>query len=198
MSVAGFFDRLLTVAVTATVTSAGWVVFGGHLTGAEPAPPPPEQSPQAQAAQVPPGALQIPVQGVTAAQLVDAFADPREQGQRPHEAIDIPAPLGTPVSAAGAGTVEKLFQSDAGGLTVYVRSPDRRWIHYYAHLQAYAPGLAEGQQVRAGQAIGTVGFSGNADPAAPHLHFAVSRTAPEANWWDPAQPVNPYPLLQRQ
>ena len=66
-----------------------------------------------------------------------------------------------------------------GGNTIYVRSDDRRTIHYYAHLQAYAPGLAEGQAVRRGQRLGTVGSTGNADPAAPHLHFAVLRIAPE-------------------
>ena len=106
------------------------------------------------------------------------------------------APAGTPVVAAGPGTVEKLFLSDAGGNTVYVRSGDRRTIHYYAHLQAYASGLAEGQPVHRGQRLGTVGSSGNADPAAPHLHFAVLRVAPGAHWWDSADPIDPFPLLQ--
>ena len=57
---------------------------------------------------------------------------------------------GTPVLSASDGTVEKLFfsSSGGGGITVYVRSPDQRWIFYYAHLRGYAPGLAEGQQIK--------------------------------------------------
>lgn len=188
----GFFDRLLTVAVTATLTSAGWIIYGSNLSGADPAPVPP---PPPTAALARSAALQIPVAGVRAADLRDSFTDSRQQGERPHDAIDIPAPAGTPVLAAGAGTVEKLFLSKAGGLTVYVRPDDRLTIHYYAHLQAYAPGLAEGQRVSAGQQIGTVGSSGNADPAVPHLHFAVMRMAADAKWWQSGPAINPYPLL---
>ena len=74
--------------------------------------------------------------------------------------------------------VEKLFFSDGGGgITAYVRSPDRQWIYYYAHLQAYAPGLREGQRVARGDRIGLVGSTGNANPEGPHLHFAVHRMA---------------------
>ena len=141
------------------------------------------------------GGLAIPVAGVSASQLSDTFDDARGGGDRTHEALDIMAPAGTPVLAAGAGTVEKLFRSDAGGNTVYVRSADRRMIHYYAHLQDYAPGLQEGRQVSRGERLGSVGSSGNADPAAPHLHFAILRTTAEAEWWEPATPVNPFPLL---
>ena len=68
-------------------------------------------------------------------------------------------------------------------------------MFYYAHLDAYASGLAEGQTVRAGQRLATVGSTGNADAAAPHLHFAVLRTQPRAKWHDPSTPLNPYPLL---
>ena len=141
------------------------------------------------------GELAIPVAGVTATQLADTFSDERD-GTRLHEALDIMAAAGTPVVAAASGTVERLFQSDAGGNTVYVRSPDRQTIHYYAHLQDYAPGLSEGQSVQRGQRLGSVGSSGNADPAAPHLHFAILRTTRDAEWWEPATAVNPYPLLR--
>jgi murein DD-endopeptidase MepM/ murein hydrolase activator NlpD len=68
-------------------------------------------------------------------------------------------------------------------------------LHYYAHLQAYAPGLREGQRVRAGQRLGTVGTTGNADAATPHLHFAVLRTSADAEWWEPGSALNPYRLL---
>jgi peptidoglycan LD-endopeptidase LytH len=141
--------------------------------------------------------LLIPVEGVRAGQLRDTFTEARGAG-RPHDAIDIIAPRGTPVVAAADGTVEKLFFSrGGGGITAYVRSPDRRLIYYYAHLDAYAPGLAEGQAVRRGDPIGTVGSTGNADPAGPHLHFAVHAMAPADRWWQ-GRAVNPHPLLAGQ
>ncbi|MCW1403100.1 M23 family metallopeptidase [Novosphingobium sp. MW5] len=142
--------------------------------------------------------LEIPVQGVQARQMSDTFTQSRDGGARRHDAIDIIAPSGTPVLAAADGEVERLFLSRAGGNTIYVRSPDRRVIYYYAHLESYAPGLAEKQRVRAGQVIGAVGVSGNADPAVPHLHFAIMVTTPEAKWWNAAMAVNPYPLLTRR
>lgn len=138
----------------------------------------------------------VPVAGIEAEQLVDTFADARGGGSRSHQALDIPAPAGTAVLAAGPGIVEKLFLSDEGGNTVYVRSADRRTLHYYAHLQDYAAGLREGQQVERGQRLGSVGSSGNADPAAPHLHFAILSVEPDADWWEPGRPINPYPLLR--
>ncbi|MCA1661914.1 MAG: M23 family metallopeptidase [Novosphingobium sp.] len=142
-----------------------------------------------------PGQLTIPVAGVTPDELIDTFTQAREGGARIHDAIDILAPQGTPIYAAAPGTVEKLFVSDRGGNTVYVRSPDRTLIYYYAHLDAYARGLREGAGIRQGDAIGTVGATGNASPTAPHLHLAIMRIHPEAKWWEPAVGINPYPLL---
>lgn len=142
---------------------------------------------------VTPSGLAIPVAGARAAQLYDSFDDPRS-GSRDHRAIDIMAPRGTPVIAAMAGTVEKLFLSDAGGTTAYVRSNDGRWIAYYAHLDAYAAGLAEGKRLARGDPIGTVGDSGNAAPGNTHLHFALHRMAAGERWHE-GTPVNPYPLL---
>ena len=142
-----------------------------------------------------PGRLAIPVAGVTSEELIDTFTQAREGGARIHDAIDILAPRGTPVYAAAPGSVEKLFVSARGGNTVYVRSPDRTLIYYYAHLDAYAPGLREGAAVRQGDPIGAVGATGNANPTAPHLHFAVMRIRPDAKWWEQATAINPYPLL---
>ena len=138
--------------------------------------------------------LAIPVQGVRPDQLVDTFTQARQGGARHHDAIDIMAVAGTPILAAAPGTIERLFTSRAGGLTIYVRSPDRRTVTYYAHLRNYAPGLAEGQRVRVGQRLGTVGSTGNASPDGPHLHFAVSRMAPGDRWYG-GRAINPYPLL---
>jgi peptidoglycan LD-endopeptidase LytH len=210
-------DRLRTIAVTAIVTSVAWLAFGsGVIDGVgnlavlrkvEPAARPPvvapgdTQRPARQAetrqrpAELPAGRYLIPVAGIRPEQLTDTFTQARGGGTRVHDAIDIMAPRGTPVIAAVDGTVEKLFTSKPGGLTVYVRSPDRRLITYYAHLDAYVAGLREGQELRAGQQIGTVGATGNADPGAPHLHFAIMQTTPDAAWWEPATAINPYPLL---
>jgi murein DD-endopeptidase MepM/ murein hydrolase activator NlpD len=140
-----------------------------------------------------PTGLLLPVAGVRAGQLVDTYADARSEG-RVHDAIDIMAPRGTPVLAASDGTVAKLFTSKLGGLTIYEFDPTSTWVYYYAHLDRYADGLAEGRALRRGEVIGQVGSSGNASPDAPHLHFEVSRLGPEKNWWQ-ATPVNPYPLL---
>ena len=140
------------------------------------------------------GRLVIPVQGVQARQLVDTYTQARAAGARQHDAIDIMAPTGTPVLAAAPGRLEKLFFSKEGGNTIYIRSADRRTGFYYAHLNNYAPGLTEGQTVTAGQMIGAVGASGNADPGAPHLHFAINVLDPADSWWK-SVPVNPYPLL---
>lgn len=140
--------------------------------------------------------LRVPVSGVRFANLTDTFAQTRDGGTRPHAALDIMAPRGAPVVAASAGKVEKLFVSQQGGKTIYVRSPDRRRIYYYAHLDHYAPGLAEGDSVAAGTPLGAVGSTGNASPDAPHLHFAVWRVAPEGAWHDEGHAIDPYPLLK--
>lgn len=140
--------------------------------------------------------LVVPVEGVRREQLSDTWGQSRAGGQRAHEAIDIMARRGTPVLAAAAGMVEKLFVSVRGGTTIYVRSPDRRMIYYYAHLDRYAAGLAERQEVRSGQVIAYVGSSGDASPDAPHLHFGVSKARPDDGWWQ-GVPTNPYPLLRQ-
>ena len=142
------------------------------------------------------GRLTVPVAGVRREDLVDTFTQSRGEG-RAHDAIDILAARGTPVLAAAPGTVEKLFFSKLGGNTIYVRSPDRRWLYYYAHLDHYRPGLAEQQRVRPGEEIGSVGSTGNADPSAPHLHFAINRMEPSEAWYQ-GRPINPYPLLAAQ
>jgi murein DD-endopeptidase MepM/ murein hydrolase activator NlpD len=139
-------------------------------------------------------ALTMPIAGYPVAALVHDWGDPRDGGARRHEGIDLAAPRGTPVVAALPGRLEKLFQSGRGGRTVYIRSFDRRWSLYYAHLQGYAPGLAEGQRVARGQVIAYVGDSGNAGAGNTHLHFAVSWMRAGDRWWQ-GEPVDPYPLL---
>ncbi len=137
--------------------------------------------------------LAVPVAGVRAARLLGSFSDAR--GSRVHEALDIGAPRGTPVLSVDAGTVLKLFTSRGGGLTVYAADPSRKFIYYYAHLDAYAPALAEGQSVTKGQQIGTVGTTGNAPPNTPHLHFAILRNDDMTRWWT-GTPIDPFLVLR--
>ncbi|MDO6412911.1 M23 family metallopeptidase [Sphingomonas sp. BIUV-7] len=142
------------------------------------------------------GGLVIPVSGVWPAQLSDTWGDARGDGTRAHHAIDIMAPKGTPVVAAAAGTVEKIFESENGGHTVYVRRADPAWVDYYAHLDAYAPGLTEGMKLGQGQLIGAVGSTGDASPDAPHLHYEIKHMAPGEKWHQGTE-VDPYPILAR-
>lgn len=202
------FRIFSTAVVTAVLTSAFWIFYfniaqapsgagkvqsPGDVTVVDPKGGPPVAV--AESVEVGPAGLAIPVAGVKADQLTDTFTQARAGGARIHDAIDIMADEGTPVIAATDGTVEKLYFSDGGGgITAYVRSPDQRWTYYYAHLQGYAPGLAEGQQIKRGQAIGRVGHTGNASPDGPHLHFAINRMQPGEKWYQ-GSPINPYPLL---
>jgi len=138
------------------------------------------------------GSLAIPVVGKKPTDLADHFLDLRGGG-RPHHAIDIMAPRGTPVVAVVDGTIRKLHLSVPGGITLYQTDPDQEWIYYYAHLDSYAQGLVEGKTVRRGEVIGYVGSTGNAGD--PHLHFGISRLPPTKEWWKGVA-VNPYPILR--
>lgn len=187
---------LVTAVLSSAATSAFWLVAFNRGPVADAKAPAAPVAPQARAPDLVlgPTGLAIPVLGVKAEQLADTFTQARSGG-RVHDAIDIMAPHGAPVVAAAPGRLEKLFFSrGGGGITAYVRSPDGRWLYYYAHLQAYAPGLHEGQAMKQGDPIGRVGSTGNANPAGPHLHFAVYKMAPGEKWYD-GTPVNPYPLL---
>ncbi len=155
--------------------------------------PVPTTTPPSSASDAPTGLL-LPVQGILASQLHDTFSDARSEG-RGHDAIDIMADAGTPVLAVADGTVEKLFDSERGGLTIYQFEPSGQWCYYYAHLQRYADGLAEKQVIKRGEVIGYVGSTGNASAETPHLHFEVHVLGPEKQWWK-GESINPYPLLK--
>jgi peptidoglycan LD-endopeptidase LytH len=138
--------------------------------------------------------LTLPVGGIRADQLVNSYHDARSGG-REHEAIDILSPRNTPVLAVEDGTIARLFLSKAGGNTIYQFDPGKEYCYYYAHLERYAPGLKEGDQVHRGQTLGYVGTSGDAPKNTPHLHFAVFRLTPEKHWWE-GTPINPYDVLR--
>jgi peptidoglycan LD-endopeptidase LytH len=139
------------------------------------------------------GGLVIPVDGVTPDHLKSDFNDARG-GFRVHHAIDILAPRGTPVRAAVAGTIRKLFVSRAGGITIYEFDEKEERVYYYAHLDRYADFLREGLSVAQGDVIGYVGTTGNAPQNTPHLHFAIAILPPTKEWWK-GEPIDPYPLL---
>ena len=138
--------------------------------------------------------FEVPVEGVKPDQLVRSFED-RRSGLRSHEAIDILAPRNTPVRAIENGTIVKLFESNAGGTTVYQFDPTEQFCYYYAHLERYADGLREGDTVKKGQVIGYVGTSGNAPKDTPHLHFAVFKLTSAKQWWV-GTPIDPYDILR--
>jgi murein DD-endopeptidase MepM/ murein hydrolase activator NlpD len=137
----------------------------------------------------------IPVAGVPPEQLRDTFSDSRAAG-RVHDAIDIPATLGTPVLAATDGQIVKLFHSEPGGTTIYQLSTDNRFVYYYAHLDRYAEGLTEGHFAKQGEVIAYVGDSGNAGAGNYHLHFSIALISDPKHYWQGVN-INPYPLLKR-
>lgn len=198
---------------TATPTTSVPVETTPSATGeASPAPPTalpennstpmPPPAPSASAANAPEitqavplnsAALLIPVAGVRPEQLRDTFQEARSQG-RSHDAIDIPAARGTPVLAAADGRIIKFFNSERGGITIYQLSTDEKLVYYYAHLERYADGLAEGHFARRGEVIAYVGDTGNAGPGNYHLHFSVATISDPKRYWTGTN-INPYPLL---
>jgi len=137
--------------------------------------------------------LMIPVRGIHADALVSSFADARSG--HIHQAIDILAPRGTEVVAVENGKVAKLFTSAAGGLTIYEFDAGKKFVYYYAHLDSYAAGLKEGDEVQKGQVIGYVGTTGNAPKNTPHLHFGISKLDPDGRWWG-GTALDPYLVLR--
>ena len=163
---------------------------------------PPIPSPQNDSSPAVPGAaaqalsgLIIPLAGVRPDQLRDTFSQSRSEG-RVHDAIDIPAARGTAVLAAADGPVVKLFQSERGGTTIYQLSTDGKFVYYYAHLDRYADGLAEGHFARQGETIAYVGDTGNAGAGNYHLHFSIAEISDPKDFWH-GRNINPYPLLRK-
>ncbi len=138
--------------------------------------------------------LMVPVAGVEPRRVSDTFEAGRSGG-RQHNAVDIMAPLRTPVISAEAGRVLRISANTLGGLTVYTLDGEERFVYYYAHLDSYREGLYVGQPLREGDVIGYVGTTGNSPASVPHLHFQVMRYQPR-RYWD-GVPVNPHPFLQR-
>ena len=113
----------------------------------------------------------------------DDFGVARSFGfRRKHLGNDLMGALGTPVVAVEGGVVEAMGWNRYGGWRVGIRSFDSRRYYYYAHLQKdtpFAPGLAEGDMVQAGDVIGFMGRTGYSDREnvnnieTVHLHFGL-------------------------
>lgn len=101
------------------------------------------------------------------------FGDPRDAGARSHEGVDIFAPRGSAVVAVADGWVTSTRTNRLGGNVVWQWDPFRGQAIYYAHLDSQA--VAAGDRVRAGDAIGRVGNTGNARSTPPHLHLGLYR-----------------------
>jgi hypothetical protein len=138
--------------------------------------------------------LRVPVAGVRAADIPDAFADARG-GDRLHLAVDLLAPRGTAVLSADDGRLWKLRSNTLGGITIYATDPEERFVYYYAHLDRYRDGLVEGMPLLRGDTLGFVGTTGNAPPNVPHLHFQVARLGADRRWWT-GVPIDPLPFLR--
>lgn len=131
--------------------------------------------------------LLFPVQGKGLQDIISFFGDAREGGNRRHEGVDIGAARGTAVLAVADGTVAKVKNGGSGGKQIWLLL-DNGWEVYYAHLHAQL--VLEGNTVKAGDLIGTVGNTGNAQAAGPHLHFCLYPSRDK--------PVNPLLYLPGQ
>jgi murein DD-endopeptidase MepM/ murein hydrolase activator NlpD len=117
--------------------------------------------------------------------FTDDYGAPRADADW-HHGNDIFAPEGTPILAVADGTLSKVGINRLGGNRLWLT--DRRGnSFYYAHLSAFAPAAVDGAQVRAGQVIGFVGHTGDAETTPPHLHFEVHPGDRDS--------VDPYPYL---
>ena len=128
--------------------------------------------------------LAMPLEEVEKKQIADTWHAPRGT-DRLHEGQDIFAPKGTPILSATRGMVYNIGENNLGGQTVSVIGAGGR-VYYYAHLEAYAPGLQVGDRVTTRTVLGYVGTTGNAQGTPPHLHFGI---------YTSTGAINPLPLL---
>jgi murein DD-endopeptidase MepM/ murein hydrolase activator NlpD len=128
--------------------------------------------------------IAMPIEEVSKKQIGDTWHAPRGS-DRLHEGQDIFAPRGTPVLSATDGYIVNIGENNLGGQTVSVVGAGGR-TYYYAHLDSYAPHIAEGDYVTRQTLLGYVGTTGNAGGTPPHLHFGV---------YAPGGAMNPLPLL---
>lgn len=128
--------------------------------------------------------LVFPVAGKSS--KVGGYWGEYRNGNRKHKGIDIFARKGTPVVAVSDGVVTSVGNGGKGGKCVWIKSASHPWTAYYAHLDKHK--VYEGQLVKKGQVIGTVGNTGNAQYTPSHLHFGI---------YTDKGAVNPLPYVKK-
>ena len=142
-------------------------------------------------AQLSTGGYVFPVYGP--ASFGDTFGAPRPGISGGwHHGEDIFSPLGTPLLAVADGTVFSVGWNDIGGWRVWLRDRVGNEF-YYAHLSAYSPLAVNGRQVKAGDVLGFMGKTGDAEFSLVHVHFEIHPVSLLARGYDGA--VAPYPFL---
>lgn len=112
-----------------------------------------------------------PVRGCSQKSITSFWGDSRDEGKRKHEGMDIFARKGTPVIAPIEGVVVRTGWNFLGGRVVWLESRKTQHAFYFAHLATID--VCVGDRVEKGDAIGTVGSTGNARLTGPHLHFGI-------------------------
>jgi murein DD-endopeptidase MepM/ murein hydrolase activator NlpD len=135
------------------------------------------------------GGYVFPVYGP--ASYTNSFGAPRANTGW-HHGEDIFAPLGAPVLAVANGIVYSVGWNDIGGLRLWLQDLGGNEF-YYAHLSAFSPLAVNGAQVRAGDVLGFMGNTGDAEATPPHLHFEIHPAALMFHGYDGVVP--PYPYL---
>ncbi len=137
------------------------------------------------------GGYVFPVYGT--ASFGDSFGGPRADVPGGwHHGEDIFAAAGTPLLAVADGTLHTIGFTKIGGYRLWLRDTQGNEF-YYAHLSAYSPLAVEGRSVQAGDVVGFVGDTGDADGGSPHLHFEIHPAAMAGLGYDGV--VAPYSIL---
>jgi len=118
----------------------------------------------------------FPVKGKKSKSISSYFGDPRDGGNREHHGVDIFAPRNTPVLAPSNASVTRVGEGKIGGRYIWLYDSRRSMYLYFAHLELQE--VDRGENVVAGQRIGTVGNTGNARTTPPHLHFGIYSNGP--------------------
>jgi len=116
-------------------------------------------------------ALGFPIESKVRSNIGSFWGDGRDGGSRRHEGIDIFANKGSYAVASTDGIVTNVNETPVGGKVVWLRPHNLPFTIYYAHLDAQF--VSEGQQVKKGDPIGTVGNTGNAKHTPAHLHYGI-------------------------
>lgn len=138
--------------------------------------------------------LLVPVAGADMSRVEDTFLEGRDGGERMHHALDILAPLGTPILSADDGRILRMSTNNLGGITMYTVDPLNRIVYYYAHMDRYNDAMTVGRAIARGDTLGFVGTTGNAPKDTPHLHFQIMRWPADGKYWN-GEPIDPFELL---